>query len=260
MAFGTLKGGTGKTTTAFNISGILAEDHHVLMLDCDPQCNLSNDALADIVEPNTPSIRTVFEDGHTAPESVIMRSIIEGLPLLDIIPSSIYLVETEMVLISRSGRESLLMNWLNRNAKFFEEYDYLIFDTNPSMGLVNQNVFVAADIINLVNDIGVNAILGAQLFIYLWEKRRFDLALDDNIKSLIINNADRRIGLSKEIKNYILEDDELRELLVLPEIPARVSVKDTERMAAPINILKRGSEIDQLYRELIKNMIEKGAL
>lgn len=260
VAFATLKGGTGKTITAFNISGVLAEKKKVLMIDCDPQCNLSSNAGVDITDPDSPSIRDVFEDGRTTPESVTLKDVIEGLKGLDIIPSSLYLIETEMNLISRSGRESLLSNWFSRNEEYFSTYDYLVIDTNPSMGLVNQNVFVASDIINLVTDVGFNSILGAQAFIYLWGKRRFDLGLEDNIKSLIINNSDKRIGLAGNLKEFILGDDELKELLVLPEIPARVLVKQTEGKAMPVNLLKKDSDAEQAYRKLIKDMSKKGAL
>lgn len=259
-AFATLKGGTGKTMTAFNVSGILAEKHKVLMIDCDPQCNLSSNAGVDITDPDEPSIRTVFDDGKTNPLNITIPGVIDDLPNLDIIPSSLYLIETEMNMISRSGRENLLSNWFKRNKEHFDRYDYIIIDTNPSMGLVNQNVFVCANSINLVTDVGHNAKLGANAFIYLWEKRREDLQLDDNIRSLIVNNYDKRIGLSGDFIEDILDSEGLMDLFVLPVIPSRVLIKDTEGKMKPINLISKRSEGLIAYRTLVENLIKKGAL
>ena len=72
IAFGTLKGGTGKTTVAFNIGGILAEEHKVLFIDVDPQSNLSDNAGVDTTDQTGPTIRDVFEDPtHVKAETVI---------------------------------------------------------------------------------------------------------------------------------------------------------------------------------------------
>lgn len=69
ITFGTLKGGTGKTTSAFNIASCLAEDYKVLLIDCDPQGNLSQDAGIDIADQDAISIKNVFES-YMRPEQV----------------------------------------------------------------------------------------------------------------------------------------------------------------------------------------------
>ena len=106
---------------------------------------------------------------------------------MDIICSSIQLTATEMQLVSRAGREQILKNYIDDNIKFFREYDYVIIDTNPSMGIINQNAFYVADNILLVTDVSYNGIQGAELFMYLWEKARNDLRKADNISAFFIN-------------------------------------------------------------------------
>jgi chromosome partitioning protein len=260
VATGTLKGGTGKTMSLFNLAGSLAQSHRVLLIDCDPQCNLTSNTGVDISDPDQPSIRNIFEDSKTPPETVVWTSVIEALPKLDLIPSSLYLIDTEMNLVSRAGRENLLANWLKKNAAFIEQYDYLLLDTNPSMGLVNQNAFVVANSIILVTDVGFNSLLGTQAFIYLWGKRREDLLLKDNIKALIFNNSDKRTSLSAQLKEYIEADDELSKLLVLPEIPARVSMKRTEGLYLPITISEPKSDSAKAVDTLVHNLKKRGAL
>jgi chromosome partitioning protein len=260
VTFGTLKGGTGKTMATFNIAGALANVHKVLLVDCDPQCNLTANVGMDVSDPTKPSIKDVFEKKDTSPCDVVCCAPTKELPTLDLIPSSLFLVEAEMGLVNRSGREQILGNWFKRNIDYFKKYDYIIFDTNPSMGLVNQNAFTMSESIILVTDIGFNSIMGAQAFVYLWAKRRDDMELDDNITALIINNSDKRIGLGEDLKEYINSQDDLSGLLVLPEIPARVALKRTEGSYTPISLSSPDSDAASNIRLLVENLKKKGAL
>ena len=167
IAFGTLKGGTGKTTVAYNVGGILAEEHRVLFIDMDPQANLSDNAGIDTTDQTGATIRDVFADPHhTKAEDVITESPMWQLPNLDIIASHIRLTATELHLVAVAGRERIIQKWVERNRAKLEEYDYIILDTNPSMGIINQNAFMAADHIVLVSDVSKKAIQGAQQFAY----------------------------------------------------------------------------------------------
>lgn len=103
VTMATLKGGSGKTMNTFNISGILAEDKKVLLIDVDPQCNLSSDVGIDVSDPDVNTVRDIFgnlPESQPAPEQIIFKSPIKGLPNLDIIPSSIMLFQTEMDMVN----------------------------------------------------------------------------------------------------------------------------------------------------------------
>ena len=258
VATGTLKGGTGKTMSLFNISGCLAQTSKVLMVDCDPQCNLTSNTGVDIADPDQPSVRMIFEEPKVSPETLIWEGVIPDIPSLDLIPSSLYLIDTEMNLVSKTGRERLLSNWIRRNNEHLKKYDYIMFDTNPSMGLVNQNVFAICDSIILVTDVGFNSILGAQAFVYLWEKCREGLMLEDNIRAMIINNSDKRTTLLNDLKEYITSDEDLSKLLVLPDIPSRVAMKRTEGSCLPITFTNDGAA--EIIAILVENLKRKGAL
>ena len=116
IAFGTLKGGTGKTTVAYNIGGILAEEHKVLFVDMDPQANLSDNAGIDTTDQTGATIRDVFADPHhTKAEDVITLAPMWQLPKLDIIASHIRLTATELHLVAVAGRERIIQKWVERN-------------------------------------------------------------------------------------------------------------------------------------------------
>ena len=260
ITIGTLKGGTGKTTFAFNLAGVLAEEARILLIDCDPQANLSSDVGINTANQRRKSLRDVFEDSKVKPADVIVSEPIKGLPGLDIIPGHIKLTETEMRLANRAGREQILANWMEDNADFFQQYDYIMLDTNPSMGLVNKNAFYVADKIILVSDVSFNGVQGVELFMYLWEETRADLRKADNVAALVINNYDKRTKLAAEMKEYCAEVEGIMELLIDQPIPATVKMKDTSNYHKPINLLAPKSNAHEAMLAIVNELKEKEVL
>jgi len=259
ITIGTLKGGTGKTSTLFNLSGLIAETHKVLLVDCDPQTNLSLNCGVDITVQNIKTVKNVF-DGNTTAQDVIFKSPIKELPNIDIIPSSIELTATELQIVSKAGRENILKNFFLDNQKTLSEYDYILIDTNPSMGIVNQNAFLVADSIILVSDVSLNGIQGAELFITLWGDARRHLRKDDNVKALVLNNFDKRIKLSGELVEYCKENEGIQGIVLETTIPASVQVKNTEIEHKNINILHKNSQVHDAYKGVLSELKERGVL
>ena len=214
IAIGTLKGGTGKTTMTFNMLGTLAERGKVLAIDIDPQCNLSNNIGIDISDDDVYSCLDIFESTNVTPDSLVVEAPITQLPNLDIIPSSIRLVATELRIGGRAGRERILQNYIEDHMDFFQKYDYILIDTNPSMGIVNQNAFLAADSIVLVTDVDENSRVGLKLFIDLWDAIRHDLRKEDNIKAIVLNRGAIRNKLTSSIYDYLENNEKLSKLFV----------------------------------------------
>lgn len=258
VTIATLKGGTGKTTIAFNMAGVLAEDKKVLIIDADPQCNISSDAGINIADPSLKTIKNIFNDKKIKPNEIIVKSPIKELPNLDVIASSIQLTIAEMQLVSRAGREQILKNYIDDNIKFFKEYDYVIIDTNPSMGIINQNAFYVADNILLVTDVSYNGIQGAELFMYLWEEARKDLRKTDNISALIINSYDKRIGLSADLQEYCNDTDIFRDILIDTPIPNSIKLKETSLTHQPINIRFKKHKACTALNNVILELYKRG--
>lgn len=259
IAFGTLKGGTGKTTSCFNLAGALAlnPDNKILLVDGDPQCNLTNDIGIDCSDMDRNNIRTIFENKKIDPSELIIHGVLDELPNIDIIPSNILLIKTEMQLVSIAGREKLLANYFERNKDFFSQYTHIIFDTNPNLGVVNQNIFYFVDSIILVSDVSLNAIQGAELFTFLWEENIEDLGIDNNIKALIINNFDKRINLAKDLQDYYLSEEEFKDILVETPIPGSVAMKDTSISHSPVVVLQPNHQAASAVRRVVKELVAR---
>lgn len=262
IAVGTLKGGTGKTMVLFNLAGILAETKKVLVIDVDPQSNFSDTAGIDVTDQYGMSIRHIFENPQIDPRKVIVYGPVEGLPKLDVIPSHILLTETEMNLAAKAGRELILAHYIEDNMDVFGEYDYILYDTNPSMGIVNQNAFLAADDIIIVSDIGRKSKVGTDLFMYLWDKVRKGLRKPENVRALIVNNYDKRLKQSEAIMEAYAQNEDLRDILVKTPIPARVAFKNTEFEYKPVNLTAEGTDgwkdANAAIRAVVEELYEKG--
>ena len=116
----------------------------------------------------------------------MIRAPLRDLPNLDVMPSSILLFKTEFELAAKGERIRLLGYYLQDNSEFFGRYDYIIIDTNPGLGLVNQNAFFAADSIVLVTDVSDNGLTGVEMFQYLWgEELCTELRIPDVTKGLV---------------------------------------------------------------------------
>lgn len=260
ITMATLKGGAGKTMNAFNISGILAEENKVLIIDVDPQCNLSSNCGIDISDREAYSIRDVFENPASSqpkPEQITVKNPIEELPNLDIIPSSIFLFRTEKNLYAKGDRERILQKYINKNQKYFDQYDYIIVDTNPSMSFTNTNAFLIADEIILSCDVSSNSITGAELFCELWDETREELGKDDNIAAMIISNYDGRSNLAKDLTEYTQATAFSKDIVLSTTVSTTVKLKETEANHKPINILNPKHNACEQYRAVVKELKER---
>jgi chromosome partitioning protein len=233
----------------------------VLFIDVDPQCNLSDNAGVDTTEQDGATIRDVFENpSKTKAEEVITTEPMWQLPNLDIIASHIRLTATELQLVATAGRERILQKWIDRNMNVLGEYDYILIDTNPSMGIVNQNAFMAADKIILVSDVSKKAIQGAQLFSYLWGEACENLDVEDKTSALILNNCDPRIKLTENIKEYYKDDEDFGKIVLDSVIPSRVKIKNTETTYLPINLMAPNSTECEAFRSVVSELKERKVL
>jgi chromosome partitioning protein len=170
------------------------------------------------------------------------------------------LTATELQIVSKAGRENILKNFIINNQKILNEYDYILIDTNPSMGIINQNAFLVADSIILISDVSLNGIQGVELFVELWADSRRYLQKENNIKALILNNLDRRIKLSSELIEYCDENESTKDIILKTIIPSSVQVKNTEIEHRTINYLHKNSLIHEAYKNILIELKQKGIL
>lgn len=138
IALANQKGGVGKTTTSMNLSASLATlEKKVLLIDADPQANSSSGMGVDINLVECSLYHVLIN--HLDIREAIYTTDIDGL---DIVPSHIDLVGAEIEMLNEHGREKVLKNLLEPIRK---EYDYILIDCSPSLGLITVNALTAAD-------------------------------------------------------------------------------------------------------------------
>ena len=191
------KGGVGKTTTAVNLSaGLLHVGKGVLLIDMDPQANATINLLPQDSEPEF-TIKDVFHGKKL--DQAISPSVVDGL---DIVPSLLGFAAIESELMSKIGRELILKKALDDKIK--QQYDFIIIDTPPSLGMISISTLCAADeVIIPIHEF--YALEGVTQLMSVISQVREDLNPGLKISAVLLTMYDERTNLAKDIKEKVQE-------------------------------------------------------
>jgi chromosome partitioning protein len=251
IAVANQKGGVGKTTTAVNVSTILAKKNKkVLLIDADPQGNATSGVGID--KKVEFSVYDVIVNETTVNEAVFETQIKN----LKVCPSNINLAGAEVELVSMMSREYRLKEKLD---EIKSEYDYIIIDCPPSLGLITLNSFTAADTVLIPIQCEYYALegLGQLMNTVNLVKKHLNTKLD--IEGAVLTMYDIRTNLSnqvvKEVKNYF--GDKVYKTV----IPRNVRLSEAPSYGMPITVYDPRSKgarcYEKLTKEIIKNNEEK---
>ncbi|NQT46100.1 MAG: ParA family protein [Candidatus Omnitrophica bacterium] len=240
------KGGVGKTTTTLSLSAYLAElGKKVLVVDADPQGNASSGIGID----------------KTKIEKSLYQAIIGEIPLsetfktteitnLTIVPSSSDLSGAEIEMVTMSGREALLKKALNPHKA---DFDFIIIDCPPSLGLLTINSLVASDSVLIPIQCEYYALEGLSQLIKTINLVRDRLNSTLKIEGILLTMADYRTNLTREVideaRSYF--GDKIFKTI----IPRSVRLGEAPSFGKPISVYDKHSAGAKRYEELAKELL-----
>lgn len=242
------KGGVGKTATTANLGICLYQmGKRVLVVDMDPQGNLTLSLTAnDNVEQ---TVADALLDHKLSLPTVQIFSGLEGQ--MDLAPTSLALASAEAALMNKLGREFRLRDQL---AKISDQYDFILIDTPPSLGLLTINALVAAQMVLIPTEARFFSLQGLQML-----QGSIDEILYINphlkILGILLSKFDRRLGEEKTVAQYLR--DNWGALVFETSVGTNSKILEAASTGIPLTQLKGSQRAVEAYRELAKEVLSR---
>jgi len=242
------KGGVGKTTTSVNLAASLgAAGYRILLVDIDPQGNSTSGLGVNKRNLQYSTYHLLVTD--TPAEDILIHTEFKNV---DILPSNIELAGAEIELVEQDNRSMRLKTGLCR---IKQNYDFLLIDCPPSLGIITLNAFVASDTLMIPIQCEYYALEGlSQLMSTLRQvKRRYNPEIE--IEGVLLTMYDSRLNLTmqvaEELKKYFPQK------VYATVIPRNVRLSEAPSFGQPILYYDRGSRGNMAYEALTKEFLAK---